>query len=176
MKMELPSIEKVGVDALYGYYAGISCQNGGFAQIGRLDNNWNKLITIPVPITLNHAYNLKIVAEGKFIKLYIDGKLMLDVVDDTYVRGSIGFRTYNAGADFGNINVQTIEGFDNPVYDWSWAKGAVFVPTNAVNQIDHWRNYDPAIHERELYYASVYGINLVRVYLHNLLWKSALIF
>ena len=50
--------------------------------------------------------------------------------------------------------------------DWRWVKGAVFVPTKDVNEAQQWDEYDPAINDRELHYASVYGINCVRVYLH----------
>ena len=50
--------------------------------------------------------------------------------------------------------------------DWRWVQGMVFVPTNAVNEAQQWDEYDPATNDRELHYASVYGINVVRVYLH----------
>jgi PA14 domain len=50
--------------------------------------------------------------------------------------------------------------------DWRWVKGAVFVPTKYVNEAQQWDQYDPAINDRELHYASVYGFNCVRVYLH----------
>ena len=50
--------------------------------------------------------------------------------------------------------------------DWRWVHGAVFVPTSAVNEAQQWDEYDPAINDRELHYASLYGINCVRVYLH----------
>jgi len=50
--------------------------------------------------------------------------------------------------------------------DWTWVQGAVFVPTNCVNEAQQWDEYDPAVNERELHYAAVYGINVVRVYLH----------
>jgi hypothetical protein len=50
--------------------------------------------------------------------------------------------------------------------DWRWVKGAVFVPTKDVNEAQQWDEYDPVINDRELHYASVYGINCVRVYLH----------
>ena len=39
--------------------------------------------------------------------------------------------------------------------DWRWVRGAVFVPTSAVNEAQQWDEYDPAINDRELYYASV---------------------
>jgi hypothetical protein len=50
--------------------------------------------------------------------------------------------------------------------DWRWVKGAVFVPTKDVNEAQEWDEYDPAINDRELHYAAVYGFNCVRVYLH----------
>jgi hypothetical protein len=49
---------------------------------------------------------------------------------------------------------------------WTWVQGAVFVPTTAVNEAQQWDEYDPVVNDRELHYASVYGINVVRVYLH----------
>ena len=57
---------------------------------------------------------------------------------------------------------------NTPAYkaDWRWVKGAVFVPTSAVNEAQQWDEYDPVINDRELHYASIYGINCVRVYLH----------
>jgi hypothetical protein len=53
-----------------------------------------------------------------------------------------------------------------PARDWTWVQGAVFVPTNCVNEAQQWDEYDPAVNDRELRWASAYGINLVRVYLH----------
>lgn len=50
--------------------------------------------------------------------------------------------------------------------DWRWVQGAVFVPTTDVNEAQQWDEYDPVVNDRELHYASVYGINCVRVYLH----------
>ena len=59
-----------------------------------------------------------------------------------------------------------------PTYqaDWRWVHGAVFVPTSAVNEAQQWDEYDPAINDRELHYASLYGINCVRVYLHYFIY------
>ncbi len=62
--------------------------------------------------------------------------------------------------------------------DWTWVQGAVFVPTNCVNEAQQWDQYDPAVNDRELRYASAYGINVVRVYLHYYVYlkkKNALL-
>jgi hypothetical protein len=53
-----------------------------------------------------------------------------------------------------------------PDLDWRWVHGAVFVPTNCVNEAQQWDQYDPVINDRELHCASIYGINCVRVFLH----------
>jgi hypothetical protein len=50
--------------------------------------------------------------------------------------------------------------------NWAWIQGAVFVPTNCVNEAQQWDEYDPVVNDRELHFASIYGINTVRVYLH----------
>ncbi len=59
-----------------------------------------------------------------------------------------------------------------PTYlaDWRWVHGAVFVPTSVVNESQQWDEYDPVINDRELHYASLYGINCVRVYLHYFIY------
>ena len=57
-------------------------------------------------------------------------------------------------------------------YNFSWIHGAVFIPTNVVNEVQQWDEYDPNVNDRELYNASVYGINVVRVYLHYLVWEK----
>ena len=62
--------------------------------------------------------------------------------------------------------------------DWTWVQGAVFVPTNCVNEAQQWDEYDPVVNERELHQASVYGVNVVRVYLHYYIYlkkKDALL-
>jgi hypothetical protein len=60
--------------------------------------------------------------------------------------------------------------------DWRWVHGAVFVPTNCVNEAQMWDEYNPAVIDRELHCAGIYGINCVRVFLHYYIYlknKSA---
>ena len=62
--------------------------------------------------------------------------------------------------------------------DWRWVQGAVFVPTTCTNEAQQWDEYDPVVNDRELHYASSYGINVVRVYLHYFIYlkkKAALL-
>src|SRR5882757_7505005 len=53
-----------------------------------------------------------------------------------------------------------------------WLVGANFVPSTAINQLEMWQaeTFDPATIERELGWAAGLGMNVMRVYLHDLLW------
>lgn len=52
--------------------------------------------------------------------------------------------------------------------------GANFIPSSAINQLEMWqeRTFDPATIQRELGYAQKIGMNVVRVFLHDLLWEN----
>lgn len=159
----------VGADNLKGYYAGIGIH--GRVQVGRFNNNWTELASIPYKISPNTVYRMKVVADGRNIDVYMNEELIVSVVDRTYTTGAIGVRNFLIDATYDNISVTDTGPSDLPSFDWSWVQGAVFVPTNAVNQIQQWHQYDHDINDREMYYAHLYGINLVRVYIHNLLWE-----
>ncbi|GAB3643288.1 cellulase family glycosylhydrolase [Spirosoma arcticum] len=52
--------------------------------------------------------------------------------------------------------------------------GANFIPSNAINQLEMWQadSFDPATIDRELGYAEGIGMNIMRVFLHNLVWEQ----
>lgn len=54
-----------------------------------------------------------------------------------------------------------------------WFFGANFIPSTAINQLEMWQTetFDPVTIERELGYAHGIGMNMMRVYLHDLLWE-----
>jgi len=54
-----------------------------------------------------------------------------------------------------------------------WFFGANFTPSTAINQLEMWQadTFDPKTIERELGYAQGIGMNIMRVYLHDLLWE-----
>ncbi len=54
-----------------------------------------------------------------------------------------------------------------------WFFGANFIPSTAINQLEMWQKdtFDPETIERELGYAQGIGMNIMRVYLHDLLWE-----
>lgn len=62
--------------------------------------------------------------------------------------------------------------------DWrarvGWLVGCNFTPSTAGNQLEMWQEetFDPATIDRELGWAGELGMNVVRVYLHDLVWAA----
>lgn len=56
---------------------------------------------------------------------------------------------------------------------WGWLRGANFIPSTAINQLEMWQaeTFDPITIDRELGYAGSIGFNSMRVYLHHLAWQ-----
>ncbi len=55
-----------------------------------------------------------------------------------------------------------------------WLAGANFVPSTASNQLEMWQagTWDPETIDRELGWAAAIGFNVMRVYLHDMLWTA----
>lgn len=55
-----------------------------------------------------------------------------------------------------------------------WYLGANFNPSSSINQLEFWQEdtFDPETIDRELKWSADLGMNLHRVYLHNLLWSQ----
>jgi hypothetical protein len=52
--------------------------------------------------------------------------------------------------------------------------GANFIPSTAINQLEMWQadTFDPTTIDKELGYAEGIGMNVMRVFLHNLVWEQ----
>ncbi len=59
-------------------------------------------------------------------------------------------------------------------FENKWLFGANFIPSNAINQLEMWQdeNFSPDVIKRELAYAKGIGMNVMRVFLHDLLWEE----
>ena len=63
---------------------------------------------------------------------------------------------------------------------WAWQKengwlvGTNFNPSTSINQLEFWQEetFDPETIDQELQWSAELGMNLHRVYLHNLLWEK----
>src|ERR1700733_6808110 len=55
-----------------------------------------------------------------------------------------------------------------------WLVGSNFIPSTAVNELEMWQpdTFDLPTIDRELGWAQALGMNTMRVFLHNLLWKQ----
>jgi len=55
-----------------------------------------------------------------------------------------------------------------------WLVGSDFLPSTAINQLEMWQadTFDPLTIDRELGFAEGIGMNVMRVYLHDLAWKA----
>ena len=55
-----------------------------------------------------------------------------------------------------------------------WLVGANFLPSSAINQLEMWQSetFDPATLSRELGWAASIGMNVMRVYLHDIAWQT----
>ncbi len=55
--------------------------------------------------------------------------------------------------------------------DFSWVRGANYVPSYARNDVQTWMDYDPAVVDRELGYAAKLRLNCVRVFLQAAVYE-----
>lgn len=55
-----------------------------------------------------------------------------------------------------------------------WLAGSNFIPDDAINQLEMWQSatFDPNEIDKELGWAEAIGMNTMRVFLHDLLWKQ----
>ncbi len=55
-----------------------------------------------------------------------------------------------------------------------WPVGSNYIPADAINQLEMWqkRSFDPKEIDKELGWAESLGMNTMRVFLHDLLWKQ----
>jgi hypothetical protein len=66
----------------------------------------------------------------------------------------------------------------NEAFTWynrqPWLVGCNFIPSTAINQLEMFQKetFDPQTIERELGWAAQLGYNVIRVYLHDLLWQE----
>ncbi|MDQ6676083.1 MAG: 1,4-beta-xylanase, partial [Acidobacteriota bacterium] len=63
----------------------------------------------------------------------------------------------------------------NQWYDGQpWLVGSNYIPASAINELEMWQadTFDPERIDRELGWAEGLGMNTMRVFLHDLLWKQ----
>jgi Cellulase (glycosyl hydrolase family 5) len=75
---------------------------------------------------------------------------------------------------FSQTNIWTKEKANAWYKQQPWLVGADFLPSTAINQLEMWQaeTFDTATINKELGWAAAIGMNVMRVYLHDLAWKA----
>lgn len=71
----------------------------------RVGNSFTTLATTSLPVPANRSYRVRLEAVGTWLRVYVDGALRLQARDSTHRRGSVGFKTAFARAEFDNVVV-----------------------------------------------------------------------
>jgi len=87
------------------YVAGL--RNDNFLQLKKkVGGTYYTLAQVSLDSTqLNHWYNLKVIAKGSNIQVFVDGQKNIEVVDTSFTSGKVGIRTDNIDAYFDNYKV-----------------------------------------------------------------------
>lgn len=98
-----------GPDEYNGYYFGIS-SSAKRIELGKSNGAWNSLKIVSMDIVQDQWYNVKIVAKGSNIKIYVDDMEIpkIDLTDTSFSLGAVGVRAYRARAVWDNISVKSL--------------------------------------------------------------------
>lgn len=90
-----------------------------------------------------------------------------------------GFALFVLFLGFGlNSRAQTARWTEQAANDWyakqPWLVGSNYIPSTAINELEMWQpaTFDPKRIDLELGWAQSLGLNTMRVFLHDLLWKQ----
>ena len=81
---------------------------------------------------------------------------------------------FTAITGFTQSKIWTADKANNWYKKQGWLVGADFLPSTAINQLELWQaeTFDSATIDKELGWAANIGMNVMRVYLHDLAWKA----
>ena len=98
----------LGADEYNGYYVGISAANKSVI-LGKANGSWTQLTSASASINPNTWYQLRVVAKGTTIKVYVDDMTTpkITFVDASFSGGAVGVRCYNAITRWDNLSVSS---------------------------------------------------------------------
>lgn len=128
-------------------------------------------------VSLGAFVRVRVVAIGSSLWVYVRDmdRPVISELDAGPSSGAAGFKAEGRAA-FDNAALSGPPAPPPPppsAVDFSWVRGAVFFPSRVVNSVQLWEEYDPALVDRELHYAKVYGLTAVSVYLNYHVWRDA---
>lgn len=125
----------MGADEYNGYYVGISAKNKNVV-LGKANGGWSSLTTSAMTIAANTWYQVRVVAKGTSIKIYVDDMTMpkISFTDASFSTGNIGVRCYGAITRWDNISVTSST--VNAVKDLKTTDNIKVFPNPAKNFLD----------------------------------------
>lgn len=125
----------MGADEYNGYYVGISA-GGKNIVLGKANGSWSSLKTAPMDIIANTWYQVRVVAKGTSIKVYVNDMVTpkISFVDASFASGSVGVRCYSAITRWDNLSV--ISSTANGVKDLKTSENIKVFPNPAKNFVD----------------------------------------
>lgn len=100
----------MGSNEFTGYYVGISAAHKNII-LAKANNNWDILATTPVNMVANTWYQVRVVAKGTTIRIYVDdiNTPKISFSDTSFASGSIGVRSADSITRWDNISVKGLE-------------------------------------------------------------------
>ena len=89
-------------DAQNYYYVTVRSSNQ--IQLKRMVNGtFTNLASAPMTVTLNRNYRVRLEAIGSLVRVYVDGKRVLQARDTSLAQGQAGIMMYQTRADYDNV-------------------------------------------------------------------------
>lgn len=96
----------VGYDAMKGYFAGIM-PGADRAILGKMNGRkWIEIKRADLSVEAGKEYTLEVCVRDGMIQFFVDGKLVIDAVDDEYTSGYCGLRIVSGEAAFDDVLIR----------------------------------------------------------------------
>ncbi len=91
----------------YNLYV-VGLRNDNYLHLKKkVNDNYYTLANVPLPTKNDYWYNVRVLAKGTYIEIYVDGVRYINKYDSSFASGKVGVRTDNIGAYFDNFEVFT---------------------------------------------------------------------
>lgn len=93
-----------GTDFVQGYFIGLTKDS---VVLGKQNYGWTQIKSVAAEISFDKTYRLKVSAIGSTIKVWLDGKLMIEYTDDDpFTQGAVGLRGHYSIVKFDNLTLK----------------------------------------------------------------------